>query len=375
MIAYPSDEPALRLDGIRRIMDKEGLSALLVYGRQWRSECIHYTSNYRMLGDRAYLLIPLDAEPSLFISEENDLQRAAAESWIGDIRILDESRRETPIEAAGAFKGTVGIAGLEYMGLRQYRMVERHIGMRLRNALYILDRAAKIKSLWELQLIAAGGDLADLGFRTELAVARPGIREFELAAEIDYAMAVAGADDNFQMLSAGKDLDCMHVPRENAVKEGDLVLSEITPFVGSFNYAAQLCRTAKIGKATARERDAYAVLVEALEEALAVIRPGTPIKEIALKQNAVIGKAGYEKYCRPPYMRSRGHNFGLGQFEIVDENDDVLHCGMTMVVHPNQFIPELGYLACGETVCVTENGVKRLSKLPAKLYETELGAL
>ena len=123
-----------------------------------------------------------------------------------------------------------------------------------------------------------------------------------------------------------------------------------------------------------RQKEKYCLLTEALEEALRIMKPGLPISEIAKKQNGIIGAGGYEKYCHPPFMRSRGHNFGLGQIDLTEDAEGVLLPGMAMVVHPNQYIPETGYLACGETVYVTETGIIRVNATPAVLYEVEARA-
>jgi len=40
---------------------------------------------------------------------------------------------------------------------------------------------------------------------------------------------------------------------------------------------------------------------------------------------------------------------------------------MVFVVHPNQYLPETGYLLCGEPVRVTATGVEQLSKRTAWL--------
>ena len=42
-----------------------------------------------------------------------------------------------------------------------------------------------------------------------------------------------------------------------------------------------------------------------------------------------------------------------------------------MVVHPNQYLPETGYLACGEMVLVTETGAEILSNRETRLYVKE----
>jgi Xaa-Pro aminopeptidase len=48
----------------------------------------------------------------------------------------------------------------------------------------------------------------------------------------------------------------------------------------------------------------------------------------------------------------------------------LLEPNMVMVVHPNQYIPEIGYCACGDTIITTENGsYERLSKVPKRLVE------
>ena len=40
---------------------------------------------------------------------------------------------------------------------------------------------------------------------------------------------------------------------------------------------------------------------------------------------------------------------------------------MVFVMHPNQYIPETGYLMCGETVVVARNGARALSARQAQL--------
>jgi len=144
-----------------------------------------------------------------------------------------------------------------------------------------------------------------------------------------------------------------------------MVLSEISPYIGCASYTTQLCKTVKFGKATELEKEKYKMLCDALEYALGNLKPGTKAKDLCLWQNEIIGAAGYDKYCWPPFMRSRGHNFGLGTIELSADNELTLEPNMVMVVHPNQYIPEIGYFACGDTIIITENGYERLSKVPA----------
>ena len=371
MAAYPEDEGSKRLERVKKGMENRGVDVLMAYSAQWKLETVHYLSNYRLLGVSACVVLSADADPVLYISSGGDYKRAAATSWIRDIRVFDGEDITGALSYAKSHGRRRAVAGLEILSAGQYESVLRNLGEGIDNGAAVIDDAARIKSEWEIGLLEEGGRLADMGFLAEMASIRRGLKEYELAADIDYAMRAAGADDNFQMLAAGKRLSCMHVPREQRVESGDLIISEITPMKFCVTYAVQLCRTAKLGRATGVERDKYMLLAEALEESLSLIRPGVSAGEIAKAQNRIIASQGYGEYCRPPFMRSRGHNFGLGQFELTEDNDMELKAGMAMVVHPNQFLPETGYLACGESVVVSGSGARRLSSLPTRLYEVD----
>jgi Xaa-Pro aminopeptidase len=97
---------------------------------------------------------------------------------------------------------------------------------------------------------------------------------------------------------------------------------------------------------------------------------------MAIAMNKVIGEAGYSKYCAPPYMRARGHGMGVGSIApggvIDDETDAPFEKGQVVVVHPNQYLPETGYLACGETVLITDDGMERLVESVTRLYAKEV---
>jgi Xaa-Pro aminopeptidase len=92
--------------------------------------------------------------------------------------------------------------------------------------------------------------------------------------------------------------------------------------------------------------------------------------------NRVSSEAGYGKYCYPPYMRARGHGFGVGSIApggvIDDDTKTPFERLQVVVVHPNQYVPEAGYLACGETVLVSANGIERLAATETKLYVKEV---
>ena len=154
------------------------------------------------------------------------------------------------------------------------------------------------------------GQIVDVGAKAMVDFARPGVSEFELVARMEYAMRMAGADDVFILISTGPHNQELHEPSERKLEQGDLILGEITPAKdGQF---IQLCRTVVLGKPSRELVKGYDLLLEALSTALAEVRAGAPAGLMSKAMNAVISNAGYAKYCYPPYMRARGHGFGVG---------------------------------------------------------------
>ena len=53
--------------------------------------------------------------------------------------------------------------------------------------------------------------------------------------------------------------------------------------------------------------------------------------------------------------------------DLSEDNDMRLEEGMVFVMHPNQYIPETGYLLCGEPVLITPDGAQSFSERNAEL--------
>ncbi len=220
------------------------------------------------------------------------------------------------------------------------------------------ELAASRKATW----------IAERGYERLLRSAKPGVREYELAADIYTYMKGIGAEDNFLLMSASQHNLAVRAAGGRVLEEGDIILAEITPcYQGQF---AQICRTAVIGEASPTLRDKYALLQAAMRAGMDAARPGVPVAQATLAMNDVLTKAGYGDYCKPPHMRVRGHGLGITSSQpgdLHDESQTVFEEGMVFVMHPNQYIPETGYLMCGEPVVISHNGAISLSDRDAEL--------
>ena len=167
-------------------------------------------------------------------------------------------------------------------------------------------------------------------------------------------MKSLGADDNFLLLCAGPHNRAVQPSTGRTFQRGDIILAEITPSVGG--QLAQICRTVIVGDASPELADKYALVVHAMDQGIAAAKPGVPMSEVCRAINTVLEAQGYGEFCHPPHIRRRGHGLGFASVrpgDVALDNDTVLEPGMIFMIHPNQYLPETGYLLCGEPVLLT----------------------
>jgi Xaa-Pro aminopeptidase len=365
-----------RLEAAVRLMRARGLDGLVVYSdgscNILRASYLRYFAGFAPLGPHACAIIAVTGEAALLVQPPWDVARVRRHSWIADVRGTDDVAGSA-IEAMRDFaiRGPVGLAGASLMPFPIRDALQRHVALRAADDL--IEQMAIDKSDEEMALVRKAALAADAGFAAFTATSRVGVSEYEIVAEVEYAMRRAGADDNFILLSSGPHNRAMRAPTDRTVAPGDIVIGEITPVCdGQF---VQICRTVSVGLPAPALAAAYDLLVRAYDAAVERVRADVPASIIASTIDSVLADAGYAEYCRPPYMRTRGHGFGIGSIApgaLIDADTHApLPAGQAVVVHPNQYLPETGYLACGETVLVTADGYERLSRTANRLYVNE----
>lgn len=354
-----------------------GLDGLIVYSR---GTCdilgpkpMMYFAEYRPLGPNNALLLSKEGNSVLLVEPAWDAPRAGSRTWVQDVRGTPDFTGELVLlmDQLG-FKGKVGLVGSAEMNERVYSRIERLCTLVPVDD--VITDMAEEKTEREVEIARKVGAITDKGFNALYDRVRVGMREYELLAELELAMRSAGADDTFNFISTDKHNYAMHNPTDKRLTPGDIIIAEITAACeGQF---VQLCRTVVLGDPGPVLREKYDMLGRALASSLAQVRAGVKASQISIAMNGVIGEAGYGKYCYPPYMRARGHGIGVGSIApgavIDDETEGILQKNQVIVVHPNQYLPETGYLACGETVLVTDSGLERLSETETKLYIKEV---
>lgn len=368
-----------RMTKLRKTAYAAGLDLLIVYsnGRHTFLDCepILYACGFKPAGPHCALLLPGDDEESLVVSPGVEQARAAETAGIADTIGTDDFPAEFErLVAHREFRNrSAGIIGYKRLSKGMHEFLSSQFVTPPVAFDDAIDKVAAVRDELELSCQSQAAEIADSGFERLVEVCRPGMTEFELAAEIDCHMKSQGADDNFQLLSTSQHNLAMRPPMDRRLDVGDVILGEISPSVnGQF---VQICRTAVLGPASDLQREKHQILVQAMLAGMKAGKAGAKVSEVTRAVNGPIVEAGYEDYCRQPYMRVRGHGFGMGSMMpggLSSENDTVLEVGMTFVLHPNQYVPETGYLLVGEPVMVTAEGLQPLTKRAPGLAEITL---
>jgi Xaa-Pro aminopeptidase len=369
-------DPNLKLEQSLELINKKRLDGLIVYSGGTCSilapSYLHYFCGCRTMG-RGAVVLSKTGKVALLVEPSWDAERVSGRSWINDVRGTANFKRDLArLLRRFGLTGPVGVAGSGEMAEEIYVAVSAVA--ELQPADFIIEELAREKTTGEMEIVYDTARIADIGFEAFFESARPGVREYELVAEMEFVMRAAGADDIFILLSSGPHNEEMHEPTDRRLKAGDIIIGEITPVrEGQF---MQLCRTVVLGQPAPIVKEKYDMLLRAFKESLAAIKPGIEASAMSKAVNRVISEAGYAKYCYPPYMRARGHGFGVGSLRpggaVDDDTKVAFEKQQVVVVHPNQYLPETGYLACGETVLVTDAGAERLAHTDTKLYVKEV---
>src|SRR5262245_17310608 len=337
---------ALRLSETVRCLETEGLDGLVAvnYGHNsfLESHAVFVLSGVRPIGESAVVVDRAGAS-TLIVTPAWDAERAAKLSQTSNTAGTDDlAATLTAVLKEHRLDGRAIVSvGLTTLAQGLARRIEAALGGNSRANELFIRQLARIRSPEELAASEKATEIAERGYEHMLTCVRPGMREYELAAELYCAMKKLGAEDNFLLLSASQHNLAVRAAGRRVLDVGDVILSEITPcYQGQF---AQLCRTTVIGEPSPAMREKYALLQRAMQAGQMAAVPGAAVRDVTEAMDGCFRAAGYGDYCRPPYMRVRGHGLGITSDlpgDLTSDSEGKLERGMIFVMHPNQYIPE-----------------------------------
>jgi Xaa-Pro dipeptidase len=349
-------------------MAEAGVEQMVLYGNAWQGDYLRYAADFGILEGHGIAVVSADGTTELFLDSATDAERAEVET------------QGVGIQFAGDIGGAVA-ARLDRVANHRLAAAPRRIlpsalidrgrSFALEDGTSLLDQLLMHKLPGEIAAIKRAAAIADEAYAVFRAAVKPGRRQYEVVAEIEAYLRSRGCPDNFMIIgSGGKDVLGMTPPSERRIAAGDLVTTELTPAVEG--YFVQICRTLVVGKATDAQRRAFDVFRQALDAGIAAVRPGATAADVARAENDVFRKYGLGDYVTSKWTRVRGHGLGLfcdGKPHLLEDVDTPLVPGMALIVHPNTYHPDVGYIVLGDAVVVTDWGVEVLCQTPRELFE------
>lgn len=347
-----------RFNRIYRILKKKNLDGLLISNET----NVSYLSNCG--ATEAIVLISLKG--NFFITDFRYQEQARAEISNFNIKTIGSfDSKVAPLLVAKIVKKL----GLKRIGFEsQHLSWERAGAFRdsLRGVEFIptsnlVERLREIKDKVEIRIIEQAAHLSSEALRYLYSIITPGIREKELADEIEYFMRSQGAQRsafNIIVASGERSIFPHAVTSDKIIKPDEVVLVDIGAHFKGYN--SDLTRVIFLGRITRKLKRIYEIVAHAQKMALAKIKEGARIDIIDRAARNYIQNKGLGKF----FGHALGHGVGRDIHErplISPENRQQLKAGMVFTIEPGVYIPGVGGIRIEDMVLVTKTGYKVLT--------------
>ena len=377
-LPFPIEEYRERLRRLGTRMARDGLDCLVVLGNPADGTNIRYLTNFEdFYGGDSLLVVPRDGPPGFTtnaVMHGEPMHSGIQDCWVEDVRCAAAPRTVTGaaspatvydhvedfIVERGCGGGTIGVAGVSTDRLERF-LGETFPDARVAQAAGLLREMRTIKSHREIEVIRRACHLADEALGAAMDAVRPGITEFELAAEAYRAMFAAGAEHPAFAISvcAGARAGFKHMaPTAYRVQAGDMVYMDVgARYMG---YHSDASRQRVCGSPTAEQRRFMETQIAIVEDVMEAARPGAVIGALADIAAARAGEAGYADD-----LYFRGHGIGAAVQDLpafAPGNPAVLEENMVFAFEPMLVRAGFGTACWEDDWRVTASGVERLNQ-------------
>ena len=197
--------------------------------------------------------------------------------------------------------------------------------------------------------------------------ARAGMREADLAAELEYRMRRAGAEKPAfdTIVATGARSALPHAqPTSARLASGDLVVVDMGAM--QQGYASDMTRMLFLGSPGAKVKRMYRAVLEAQQAALDAVRPGVTAMHVDRAARRVLKTEGLEH----AFIHSTGHGLGLEIHEpprLGKKEKLRLEPGMAITIEPGVYLEGFGGIRIEDTVVVTPSGCEILTPTSKEL--------
>ena len=212
----------------------------------------------------------------------------------------------------------------------------------------------------EIALLREAIGLCDLGQELTKKLARRGMTEVELFAEVRKGMEIRAGGRLpvlADLVSGPRTAEIGGSPSSRVIQEGDLIISDLVP--RRRGYCGDTCNTCVVGEPTAEQRKIFDGIAAALAEGIDKVHPGMRACDLDADLRKRVLRLG------GGYPHHSGHGLGVTWHEeprIVPYNPLALRPGMVIALEPGIYFKDRFGLRLEHAILVTEKGAEILSK-------------
>jgi Xaa-Pro aminopeptidase len=219
-----------------------------------------------------------------------------------------------------------------------------------------------VKDAQEIEKIREAVAIADDCFSYVLSHAKPGMKERDLALDMEVYMRRNGAQKLAfdTIVAAGPHAAFPHAqPGDAVVEVGQMLKLDFGARVDGYN--SDMTRTIFFGEPDQKQREVYEIVLEAQMRAIAEIAPGKTGAEIDAAARDYIASRGYGDN----FGHGLGHSLGASTHDgpgFGRNSKLILAPGMVMTVEPGIYIEGWGGVRIEDDILVTDSGVEVLTR-------------
>lgn len=233
----------------------------------------------------------------------------------------------------------------------------------------LIEPLRRVKDEDEIAIMVEAAIVGCRLFEHILGFVRPGLREIEVAAELEYQARLMGAEAmSFETIVASGIRSALPHGRASVSplpRKGFLTLDFGVILKG---YCSDMTRTVHLGKPGKTERDTYNSVLEAQQAGVAAVTSGVTCAEVDEAARAVLRRDG----LADAFSHSTGHGVGLEIHEqprIGAGQTTRLLPGMVITIEPGVYLPGKFGIRIEDMVAVTQTGGQVLTPAPKALIE------
>lgn len=387
MLSFEISEYKQRIMKVQKKMAAEGVDVLLLTN----PANMNYLSGYDGWSFYVHqlLIVIVDEEQPFWIGRGMDANAAKVTTWLDHDNIIpypDDYVHSTtlhPMEFVSDILKEIGQAsrtiGVEmdayYFTAKCFDTLKKELpNARFKDTTTLVNWVRLVKSEQEIAYIRKAARIVENAMRVGIESIQEGIRECDVVSKI-YRAQISGTESFggdypaiVPLLPSGEKTSTPHLTwTDQTYRKGDPVILELA---GCYKrYHSPLARTLIIGEPSQEVKDLADVVVEGLNTALEVVRPGITCEEVELAWRKSIAKSGYVKDSRIGYAMGLNYppDWGEHTASLRPGDKTILEPNMTFHMIPGIWLDKYG-VEISEAFRVTETGCEVFADFPRQLF-------